>query len=196
MLNYLIQLLSKLADLRRHFDGRFDKIETDGGIIQSALQDRTAEVLVAIAGVRTALVVLGEVLKAIQDLLTGAAMRLVFTVFYQDQLFQGVTSMVITDSQKFTASIQPVDARGNPALVDGVPVWTASNPEVLSVSISPDGMSADVAAVGPLGSGQVSVEADADLGEGVRAITGVLDVEVKAGEAVKLVVNTAPPVEQ
>ena len=54
-------------------------------------------------------------------------------------------------------------------------------------------MSATVTAVGPLGIGQVLLKADADLGEGVKEITGLLDVEVIASEATVAIVAAGAP---
>ncbi len=57
-------------------------------------------------------------------------------------------------------------------------------------------MSAVVAAVGPLGDAKVSVTADADLGAGVSAIFGTLDVSITQGQAVGFKITTSDPVEQ
>lgn len=75
------------------------------------------------------------------------------------------------------------DSKGNPALVDGVPEWVTSDPEGLTLAVAADGMSAVVTIVGKIGVYQVTVTCDADLGEGVKPITGVGEVEVVAGEA-------------
>jgi hypothetical protein len=131
--------------------------------------------------------------QLVQLTLHQPAVRLVFDCYVGDQFYHEAKSMIITDVQKFTASIQPVDAKNNPAPVDGVPVWSSSNPAVLTVTASEDGMSATITAVGPLGTAQVAVTADADLGEGVSPITGVLDVEVKASNAVSLSIATTAP---
>ncbi len=106
-----------------------------------------------------------------------------------------VTSMVITDSQKFTASIAPVDAKGNPAPVEsGSIVWTG--PAFVALTPSADGLSCDVAASGIGTGGTISVSADADLGTGVVTISGTLPIDVTAGQAVSLSISTTPPVEQ
>jgi hypothetical protein len=106
--------------------------------------------------------------------------------------FEGENMQVtLTDVQKVDAGIQIVDAKGNPALVDGAPVWAASDP-ALDVQTSPDGMTATISAVGPLGAYQVTVTADADLGAGVVPLMGILDVVVVASEAVA--VNVVPGV--
>jgi len=89
----------------------------------------------------------------------------------------------------------PVDAKGNPAPVDGAPAWGSSDPTVATVTPAADGLSAMVAAVGPLGKTQISVNADADLGEGFESIAGTLEIEVVAGKAVSLSIKTGTPEE-
>lgn len=100
---------------------------------------------------------------------------------------------LITVDQQINGSVAFTDRNGNPAVVDGVPAWSSSDPAVLAVTPADDGMSALVVPVGPLGTAQVSVRADADLGEGVREIIGTADVEVVAGEAVAAVVTFGAP---
>ena len=135
---------------------------------------------------------LDRVLAAVTPL---PAARITFNVMLEGHTIEGATKVKITDTQKFTASIQPVDAKGNPAAVqDGSIQW--SGPGFLSLAPSSDGLSCDVVASGPLGSGQVEVSADADLGDGVVTIGGGLEVEVVAGRAVSLAINTGAPVEQ
>jgi hypothetical protein len=79
-----------------------------------------------------------------------------------------------------------VDAAGNPAVVDGDVVWESSNPDLVTVTAHDDTTSADVcpAGNGDLGTAQISATADADLGEGVRELITVFDVQIVAGEAV------------
>jgi len=105
-------------------------------------------------------------------------------------------AITLTDTQKVSVSITPVDAKGNAARVDGVPFWSTGDLSVLAVVPADNGLSAEVFALGPLGVTQVIVTADADLGEGVKPITGILDVTVIGGEAVALTVNTGVPEEQ
>lgn len=105
-------------------------------------------------------------------------------------------ALILTDVQKVGLSVSFVTAKGNPAAVDGLPVWSVSDATVLSVVPAADGLSADVVAVGPLGTSQVSVTADADLGEGVRALIGTLDVTVVASEAASIVINAGVPAAQ
>lgn len=95
-----------------------------------------------------------------------------------------MAAFTLTADQKVTLSINAVDAYGNAASIDGAPVWTTSDPTKLTVTAAPDGMSAVVEAVGPVGSGlQIVVTGDADLGEGVREITAIQEFTVIGGEA-------------
>lgn len=120
------------------------------------------------------------------------AVRVVLTAILDGQSFPGVEKVIIKATQEFDASVAFQDSLGNPAPVEGVPTWTNSNEATLTLVVAPDGMSAVVSATGTPGSGQISVQADADLGEGVTTITGVLEVEVQPGEAVNVVLNTSP----
>lgn len=105
-------------------------------------------------------------------------------------------SLQLTSSQQCDLSFKPLDKKGNPAKVDGVPVWQTDNTEVLALTPAADGLSCSVAAVGPLGTARVSVVADADLGEGVIDIVGVLDCEVTAGQAVTIKIEAGAITEQ
>ena len=105
-------------------------------------------------------------------------------------------ALTLTDVQKCALSIQPVDAKGNPAPVDGIPAWTVSDAALLTLQTAADGLSATVLAVGPLGNGQVTVTADADLGAGVVNIQGILDVTVVASQATTLAISAGTPENQ
>ncbi len=82
------------------------------------------------------------------------------------------------------------NSAGNPAAVDGVPVWASSDETILTVLAAPDGMSAIVDTVAP-GIARISVSADADLGAGVVPLTGVSeDVNVTLDPAQQASVMT------
>lgn len=103
--------------------------------------------------------------------------------------------LTLTDLDQCLLTIDPAgvkDAKGNPAPLDGAPSWESSNPEVLVVAPAADGMSATVSAIGPLGSAQVTVSADARLGPDTKTITGTLDVEVTASEAATIEITPGP----
>lgn len=80
------------------------------------------------------------------------------------------------------ARIVTKTAAGNPADVQN-PTWSVSDTSLLTITPDPDGKGAQIAAVGPLGTAQVQFSCDADLGEGVKTISGQGDVEIIAGEA-------------
>jgi hypothetical protein len=75
--------------------------------------------------------------------------------------------------------------------VEGAPNWEVSGP--LDIEVGEGGMSALVRTNGASGTGQVSVTADADLGEGEKPIVGILDVEVLPAEAVAIQINAGTP---
>lgn len=102
----------------------------------------------------------------------------------------------ITDSQKVTLSVKFVDRKGNPAPVDGVPSWGVDNTDVLAIEVSEDGLTCVASAVGPLGTGLVSMTADADLGEGVTPIAGTFELTVTAGEATTVEITAGEVSEQ
>jgi hypothetical protein len=101
--------------------------------------------------------------------------------------------LVMTDSQQFRVEIQPVDKAGNLGTLASGPVWSASDPTILTVAPAADGMSAVVSAMGKLGAAQVNVTAEGDPTPGVNTITGTVDVQVVGGKAVslRLTVGTA-----
>lgn len=105
-------------------------------------------------------------------------------------------ALILTDTQKATLTVQPLNSKGNPAPVDGVPQWASTNPSVATVTPAADGLTAEVVAAG-IGVTQINCVADADMDEDeTREITAVLDVEVKASEAVQLGITAGTPVEQ
>lgn len=101
-------------------------------------------------------------------------------------------ALILTDEQECDLSVEFKTAAGNAGRVDGIPVWSVSNPSVVTVTVAADGRTAVVSSAS-LGETQVSVVADADLGEGVRQITGVLDVTVQAAEVVVVGVVAGTP---
>lgn len=101
--------------------------------------------------------------------------------------------LILTDVQKVKLKVNPVSKAGNFSPVDGAPKWSTSNEGMVTLNVSEDGMSCEVVATGALGTTQVSVVADADLGDGVTELTGTLDIEVKASAAVTLGLEVGTP---
>ena len=94
-----------------------------------------------------------------------------------------VEDMFLKVTQAVPVALSITDKKGNPAKVDGAPQWAVTAPELATLAVAEDGLSAVVTPVGPIGTFKVQVKADADLGEGVKEIVGELDVELTAGDA-------------
>jgi hypothetical protein len=91
----------------------------------------------------------------------------------------------LPNDMKVQVQISYVDAKGNPAQVDGPVVWSSSNEAVLTVAVDDvDSTLAWVLPADTLSQAQVVATADADLGEGVKQIITTMDVTVVAGAAV------------
>jgi hypothetical protein len=103
-----------------------------------------------------------------------------------------MSALALLDNQHCPLTIQAVDAAGNPAtLPAGAVTWTSSNDTVVTVTPSADGMSADVSAVGPLGTAQIGVSVAVDAS---TTLTGSLDVTVSAGSAATIQIVPGTPV--
>ena len=103
-------------------------------------------------------------------------------------------ALILTDLQQVTLSVSAQDALGNAAKVDGKPVWAVNDPnQVIVLTVSDDGSSATAVTTGKVGTAQIQVTADADLGSGVTQLTAVQDVEVVASAAVTLGIAHAEP---
>lgn len=103
---------------------------------------------------------------------------------------EGITLMVLTDTQQATITFgQPLDRKGKPAKVQpGSVVFSIDNPDAATVTQDPnDPFTASVVAGNPTADGApatITISADADLGDGVKTITGVEPLIVTSGEAV------------
>lgn len=98
-------------------------------------------------------------------------------------------------THQVSASLAIKNDAGQPARVDGLPVWSLTDPSIVTLDVASDGMSALVQATGTFGITQLTVEVDADLGAGFRAITAVGDIAVSEPEAsvVELTFGTSSP---
>jgi hypothetical protein len=86
---------------------------------------------------------------------------------------------------KVSVTVAFKNAKGHPASVDGAPTWVASDPTIIdSITVAPDGLSAEFHVMDKLGASTLTVTADVDLGEGVKSTDFVDTVTVIAGEAV------------
>jgi hypothetical protein len=85
------------------------------------------------------------------------------------------------------------DAHGNAATVDSV-AWSSSNGSVLTLQDPNDPTICTITPQGEVGSCQVTADADADLGQGVRHLLTLFDITLVGGEAVAgTIVVTADP---
>lgn len=90
----------------------------------------------------------------------------------------------------------PVDAKGNPAKIQGDVVWSVSDETVLRLTPTDNPNVVTVVAVGPVGAASVTVSGDADLGEGVTTISSTLAFEIVGGQAIGFTFNVGSPREQ
>lgn len=149
---------------------------------------------------RKAVAVCDSKLDQILDLLLlPAADHFRFTVTLDGQTTTGDSPMsfMLSDSQTSALSIQPVDKKGAPASLDGVPVWATSDATIATVDASADatGLTATLSGVRP-GTCTITVTGDADLTSGTTPIVGTLDVTVIAGEAVQISISAGAPADQ
>lgn len=77
-----------------------------------------------------------------------------------------------------------VDAKGNPAKVDGDVEWTSSDEDICGIATTGDSTLVTLIPGSKVGQCQIKATADADLGEGVKEIITPFDLEVVAGSAV------------
>jgi len=89
----------------------------------------------------------------------------------------------LPNRMRIHVAVAYVDADGHPATVDGDVTWESSD-EAIAIVAADGAASAVVAAAGTLGTAQITASADADLGQGTRALLTPFDVTVVAGEAV------------
>jgi hypothetical protein len=93
-----------------------------------------------------------------------------------------------------------VDKKGNPASLDGPPVFASADTSVCTFETDPSdasGMTGLIVAVGPLATAAaVTITGDADLGAGVQAIVENGFVEITAGQAVGFSTTVGTPTEQ
>ena len=90
--------------------------------------------------------------------------------------------ITITNEQKVMVTLAPTTAAGNPATLDGAPVWTVVSGDA-TLEVSEDGLSAYLVSGAADVTSQIEVSADADLGEGVVSLTDVIDLAVVAAQA-------------
>jgi hypothetical protein len=103
----------------------------------------------------------------------------------------------LTTREQYNPTLDIRNAHGDPAPVDGVPVWATSDATVVSLVVAADGMSAVAASVATGGPARITCTADADMGAGVRTLTVVSeDITVvldPSDEASVMTLTLGPP---
>jgi hypothetical protein len=107
-----------------------------------------------------------------------------------------VTEMNLKVNQNLPVSVQFKDKFGNAAQVDGKPEWSLTAPALANLEVAEDGMSCVVKPVGTVGEFELQCSADADMGEGVKAVLGMLPVTLLPGEAFAVELSAGTPVDQ
>lgn len=85
----------------------------------------------------------------------------------------GNLTLDIDITQKIQVALNPRNSSGQPALLDGVPVWRVVSGSATLVPAF-NGWAAYLVAGDVPGDSQILVEADADLGQGVETISGII----------------------
>jgi hypothetical protein len=143
-----------------------------------------------------------QLVQVLDTLIPGPAVKLVFTAHLDDgTTTEGVVMQTLRDDQKVLLTIQPLDAKGKPAAVDGAPVWSSSDETQIVVVAASDGLSAVASGVAPPADStaplpRIVVTADADLGSGVTPITGSLDFTITGGSAATIAITAGTPANQ
>lgn len=102
----------------------------------------------------------------------------------------------MTIMQTIALSVAFFDKAGNAAAVDGLPKWGVSDESLASLEVSKDGLSAVLKPLGKAGSVKVLLSADADLGEGLKEISGESEEIVITGlEASVITLSVGEPID-
>lgn len=106
-----------------------------------------------------------------------------------------IAAMEMTYTQKTTVTPKFFDKDGHPTKVDGAPAWFADNTDVISLEPASDGLSCVIKSVGAIGTANITMQADAKIGEGTSDLFGTLSINVIAGEATQVTLEASTPEE-
>jgi hypothetical protein len=115
----------------------------------------------------------------------GPPVRAAFTLATDDYQVRGEhMAATMPAGSRATVSVAWKDAGGNTVKVDGPTTWASTVPATVECKeATGNPLIANLYAPGPLGSAQIQATADADLGDGLKAVTATLDVTVISGQA-------------
>jgi hypothetical protein len=94
-----------------------------------------------------------------------------------------------TNEEKVLISLNPTTAAGNPAPVDGAPVWNVTSGDC-TLEVAADGLSCYLISGAADVINTVEVSADANMGEEVLTITETVVYTVTAAQAAALGINS------
>lgn len=100
--------------------------------------------------------------------------------------------VTLLPGQHVVGTLKPESSPGVAAPVDGIPEWASSNPSIVTVEPSTDGMTCTVR-YGGAGASQVSAVMDANMGSGVRELTILDDVTCAVAEATMVGIEWGTP---
>jgi hypothetical protein len=167
---------------------RLDTMDTQLASVEATQAVHTGMLQTTVSGISEILAILE--FPPPPEISTGAS-HVIFEVKVGDSIFEGEDTMAVQmkNSQHLSMSVKYTDKFGNPAKVQGVPVWDLSDPSFGSLRVADDGLRAYFDPSGPSGTCQINNTADADLGEGVKNIVGTIDVNVLPGDAVMVAID-------
>jgi len=112
--------------------------------------------------------------------------KICINAHFSSIIVKDISLMSIKAGQQVVLSLDPKDSYGNPAGLDGAPVWNLVGEGLGSLAVAQDGLTTVFTSSGLIGSATVEVAADVDLSNGVRNLGGSVVIDIEAGEAVDL----------
>lgn len=128
-----------------------------------------------------------EVAKAFEDYLVPKAVPVKVGIVFDppteplERIHHNMATL--NDGQQIVAHIDEVDSKGNPTTEAGT--WTVDRPDLLTMVVAPDGMSATFTATGVLGSAVVSLTVGT-----LPTATAAVDIVGGAAASVSLTFDT------
>ena len=101
--------------------------------------------------------------------------------------------ITVTNEQKIKVTITPVTESGKPATLDGAPTWVV-NSGGATLDVAEGGLSAYlISSDDDLSDSVVQIDADADLGAGVEAVSDVILLHTLHANAKSLGLSAGQP---